>query len=556
MTEPEPRSFPDDHRFLVRVLEIFSMSHADAYGDVFWRVDDSELTLYANVSDVFAWGGSDAEPITPKTLDALERAYKDLKAVEAEEFTAELYAARQRGMRPQGAAYPTQTHESWRQVSALYDACGPERAVGFGNPKPAPDRAAAGPAPATNRAALVELGAQAIWAQYSDAEPSRTGLVMANPHAAADAVLAVVPETARLHDEILTLQAELAKVRGLLRTENQRGNDAIDREETAETDALEQRQEVRRLGLMVDEYGAGASALTGKLKQLRDIGHRLAAHAVGFQDVLDESDRGPWGKTVGADIAELCEVLDAPAAPVLPASTDRSAVLREAADGFDAHAEKLLSGINDKAVFVAKALQHQAAVWREAAETLRRMADETPQQPEAPDCDVEFEGGGHCSKPAGHRTLANQDPHTPVVAQAPVRCTASVLRKPHGPHGWEPQPGMDPIRCPGFCCCDHPDAEHSVYGCADGCPCEYMPAVPAAVAQPDEEAATPDPDVVAYRSNGGRLLRCIAHAPEWAAILCGDFHPVTSEDLPDGGICTYPDCGADVLITQQPDEEA
>lgn len=32
---------------------------------------------------------------------------------------------------------------------------------------------------------------------------------------------------------------------------------------------------------------------------------RLAAHAVGFQDVLDDSDRGPWGKTVGADIAEL-----------------------------------------------------------------------------------------------------------------------------------------------------------------------------------------------------------------------------------------------------------
>jgi len=153
VTETEPRSFPDDHRFLVRVLEIFSMSHADAYGDVFWRVDDSELTLYANVSDVFAWGGSDAEPITPQTLDALERAYTDLKAVEAEEFTAELYAARQRGMRPQGAAYPSQTHESWRRVSALYDACGPERAVGFGNPKPAPDHAAAGPAPATDRAA-------------------------------------------------------------------------------------------------------------------------------------------------------------------------------------------------------------------------------------------------------------------------------------------------------------------------------------------------------------------------------------------------------------------
>lgn len=32
-----------------------------------------------------------------------------------------------------------------------------------------------------------------------------------------------------------------------------------------------------------------------------------------------------------------------------------------------------------------------------------------------PRCDVEFEGGGHCSKPVGHRTPENQDPHTPAV---------------------------------------------------------------------------------------------------------------------------------------------
>ncbi|MFM9616807.1 hypothetical protein ACKI14_02455 [Streptomyces turgidiscabies] len=34
--------------------------------------------------------------------------------------------------------------------------------------------------------------------------------------------------------------------------------------------------------------------------------------------------------------------------------------------------------------------------------------------------------------------------------RAPIQCTASVLRKPHGPHGWEPQPGMDPVPCPGW----------------------------------------------------------------------------------------------------------
>ncbi|MFJ9213021.1 hypothetical protein [Streptomyces sp. NPDC102264] len=37
---------------------------------------------------------------------------------------------------------------------------------------------------------------------------------------------------------------------------------------------------------------------------------RLAAHAVGFGDVLDDSDRGPWGKAVAADIAELRRLAD------------------------------------------------------------------------------------------------------------------------------------------------------------------------------------------------------------------------------------------------------
>lgn len=58
----------------------------------------------------------------------------------------------------------------------------------------------------------------------------------------ADAVLAVLPEPAdadRLQGKILELESELAKVRDLLRTENQRANDAIDREDAAEQAALE-----------------------------------------------------------------------------------------------------------------------------------------------------------------------------------------------------------------------------------------------------------------------------------------------------------------------------
>ena len=124
--------------FLTRVLEIFSVSHADAYGDLFWRVENGTVYLSANVSDIFLWGCADAEPITLGTLRHLEKAYADLKAVGAEEFTAPLYAARMRRLRPQGVAYPSDTHESWRKVSALFDACGPERERGLGNPKLAP----------------------------------------------------------------------------------------------------------------------------------------------------------------------------------------------------------------------------------------------------------------------------------------------------------------------------------------------------------------------------------------------------------------------------------
>lgn len=54
--------------------------------------------------------------------------------------------------------------------------------------------------------------------------------------------------------------------------------------------------------------------------------------------------------------------------------------------------------------------------------------------------------------------------------------------------------------------------------------------------------------IVAYQSKGGRVLRCLAHAPDLERVDIGDFHQLTSEDLPDGGICTYLDCGRDVLI--------
>lgn len=43
---------------------------------------------------------------------------------------------------------------------------------------------------------------------------------------------------------------------------------------------------------------------------VREIACRLAAHAKGFQDVLDDTDRGPWGRTVDADIQALLAALN------------------------------------------------------------------------------------------------------------------------------------------------------------------------------------------------------------------------------------------------------
>ncbi|MET9813196.1 hypothetical protein [Streptomyces sp. NPDC006355] len=67
-----------------------------------------------------------------------------------------------------------------------------------------------------------------------------------------------------------------------------------------------------------------------------------------------------------------------------------------------------------------------------------------------------------------------------------------------------------------------------------------------------DEAQPAEAGIVAYRSKGDRILRCLSHVPPESE---GDFDPVTSDDLPDGGICTHPACGVDVLIPQ-PSAEA
>ncbi|MBL1100115.1 hypothetical protein [Streptomyces coffeae] len=64
--------------------------------------------------------------------------------------------------------------------------------------------------------------------------------------------------------------------------------------------------------------------------------------------------------------------------------------------------------------------------------------------------------------------------------------------------------------------------------------------------------------LVGYQQDRGRLLHCLHHKPAPASRYA-DFHEVTAEDLPDGGICVHPSCGADllaVLPTPRHDEAA
>lgn len=117
--------------FVQRVLKVFGDAYA--HEDLLWMVDDlGKVSFMANVSDTFDWGSADGEPILPRHLGELEKAYRDLKALEDGEkvqrrsaytqYVAMLYAARRRQMRPMARAYPPHAG-----VALLLDACGGNR---------------------------------------------------------------------------------------------------------------------------------------------------------------------------------------------------------------------------------------------------------------------------------------------------------------------------------------------------------------------------------------------------------------------------------------------
>jgi hypothetical protein len=292
--------------------------------------------------------------------------------------------------------------------------------------------------PPADRAGLRELIAGALYRhEWPGKQVWEQALAMDREAflAQADAVLPVLPETARLHDEILTLRADQAKMRDLLRSENERANSAIDRETTAE-----EAEEEHRLALS-EALGLGTGAPWDAI--------RVRAAELAGQGLV-EDDEGD--ELVCIDECGLCD-----ACGMEPFGTPAEG-WREAARFLRRTARD--SGNREGALHGARLIETE----------LRRLADEAP-QPEtqaAPDTaslakvvrwvtsevvvtKTEF-GNGYRAAQRDIRDLMNGPSRLAAVAEPgkeSVWCSAVALRVHHAPHDWEPQPGMTPVHCGG-----------------------------------------------------------------------------------------------------------
>ena len=121
----------ESYEFVIEVLRL-----ADEYEIhelLWWRAGGQyvPVTFFVRANDLLEWGCADAERLTPENIGVLRQAILDCAAVDdcSVGYGCELFVCRLQGMRPQGAAYPPE-----EALWPLFNACGPEREVGFGNP--------------------------------------------------------------------------------------------------------------------------------------------------------------------------------------------------------------------------------------------------------------------------------------------------------------------------------------------------------------------------------------------------------------------------------------
>jgi hypothetical protein len=130
-----------NHEFVFQVMRY--MAEEELYEDIQWT---ESLKFYVNCSDVFFWGCADAEDLTEDNFQLFVDTYNEcieaLKDSEKNEYAylnwaPVLFCARSRKMRPQGAFYENMPEE----LIPLFNECGEEREVNFGNPYTTPKTA-------------------------------------------------------------------------------------------------------------------------------------------------------------------------------------------------------------------------------------------------------------------------------------------------------------------------------------------------------------------------------------------------------------------------------
>lgn len=236
------------------------------------------------------------------------------------------------------------------------------------------------PDPTTDR---LERAAAAIWALYSDAEPSRTGLVMANPHTVADAVLADADteQTAALSRAVAAILTDA----GLRDAEGEHALAAYGRE----------------LARLIQPDGQSACpdpiqcSHEAALGEAQEQTRRAKALLLRTADLVSERASDLWAPgTVAhaemlADAQELRSMADEqpPVAPVVPpAPTSRAAHLLEAADIIEAAQHERDDLVNDALGFLDNNTEQQHVGVHRAAQVLRRLAavPAAEEQPETP----------------------------------------------------------------------------------------------------------------------------------------------------------------------------
>jgi len=124
--------------FILEVLDAVAFDNCD---ELWWRTDGeyAPVAFFVNCNDLFFWGTSDAEDVTPENIHLLKKSFDDVEAIdEFSQLGGELFCCRSRKMRPQGAAYPKDA-----KLWPLFDKCGPDRDVDkepFGNPRKHPSK--------------------------------------------------------------------------------------------------------------------------------------------------------------------------------------------------------------------------------------------------------------------------------------------------------------------------------------------------------------------------------------------------------------------------------